>query len=767
MEIKHIANSVDPHGGLSELLAILHKEGPSDPAKLESLSYYKRFHPEVFLSFEEEIISVLGLFYKNRVPNNVYSFLMSGFGERHKSDYGSYLTPVQASIRRAIDDSQFISISAPTSAGKSYSIRDFIAGQKGDAVVVVPSRALIAEYVNSMKRKFEGDKNVMVSPFVDRVFTSRNLRRIFILTPERSRDLYPIASSLNIEVFFFDEAQMSEEKDRGVIFDVMVRRVRRNFPNAKLIFAHPFVDNPDAQFLKHGIEIKGSFSKTYNQGAVGKISVFQNKNDLKDYYFSPYAVKGHHLKKCVQFPESFQKFAFNGEHTILVYVSKRSIYRGTFIDGFTKHIDEFDEIISPEALTIIDTIKGLLGSDNDNQVSDMVGLLKKGVVIHHGSVPLDVRFLVEDFIRLGFSKLCFATSTLAQGINMPFDIVWLENSRFLGEDDSDRALSFKNLIGRAGRLSNNNVFDFGYVYTKNPALFSKRINCGYTLNESSLIDDLIREPSADDDHDDYEELLGAIRNNTFDEDKNLPKSKVDRLSNSVVLDSAKRFLDIINIQETIKESIGGPANLEARRLASSNLQIIFEASLGRSLFEGESVVFDTAIRIFFLAIQGYSFREIAGIRYSRISKRDEGSNGSAGFSQPANKLPDSKLKHKFSLFNADTPARSVHFDAIIYDTYDYLDKVISFSLVEVFSAAFKIYFEHTGDDRADSAIELLRYGTNDTRNILLMRYGFTPEDVPSIAPYIESISELNIVFKDNVKDAPQYIKQMIEWYLPQ
>lgn len=48
-----------------------------------------------------------------------------------------------------------------------------------------------------------------------------------------------------------------------------------------------------------------------------------------------------------------------------------------------------------------------------------------------------------------------------------------------------------------------------------------------------------------------------------------------------------------------------------------------------------------------------------------------------------------------------------------------------------------------------------------------MRYGFPPEDVPSIAPYIESISELNIVFNDKVKDAPQHIRDMIEWYLPQ
>jgi len=765
MGINNIADSTKPHDDLSELLEVIHKDGPSTPRILESLSYYKRFHPEVFLSLEEEIVSALGLFYKNKEPNSVYSFLMSGFGEKHKSDYGSYLTPVQASIRRAVDDSQFVSISAPTSAGKSYSIRDFIAEQKGDAVVVVPSRALIAEYVNSMRRKFEGDKNVMISPFVDRVFTNRHLRRIFILTPERSRDLYSLADSLNIEIFFFDEAQVSEELNRGVIFDVMVRRVRRHFPNAKLIFAHPFVDNPNAQFLKHGINAKESFAQNYNQGAVGKISVFRHGNS-KDYYFSPYIDKGHHIKKCVQFPDSFKRFAFNGEHTVLVYVSKSSIYKGIFIDGFKKYIDKFDEITSPEALNIIDTIEGLLGSNDDNQISDMVGLLKKGVVIHHGSVPLEVRFLVEDFIRGGFSKLCFATSTLAQGINMPFDIVWLENSRILGENDSDRALSFKNLIGRSGRLSNDNVFDFGYVYTKNPILFSERINCSFKLHESSLIDDLDRASGIEDDNNDTEELLGAIRNNTFDEDKNLPKSKVERLSNNHVLDSAKSFLDVLYAKGTIKESIGGETNSHVRDLAKSNLQAIFEASLGRSLLEGESVVFRTAISIFFLTIQGYSFREIAGLRYSRISKRDEAGNGSAGFSQPANKLPDNKLKYSFSLFNAEIPAKNVPFDAIIYDTYDYLDTVISFSLAEVFSAAFKIYSEKADDDRAIQVIELLRYGTNDSRNVLLMRYGFPPEDVPAIAPYIESISELNIEFSDMVEDAPEYIKRMIDWYLP-
>ena len=44
--------------------------------------------------------------------------------------------------------------------------------------------------------------------------------------------------------FFFDEAQVSEEIERGIIFDVVVRRVKKTFSSAKIIFAHPFVENP-------------------------------------------------------------------------------------------------------------------------------------------------------------------------------------------------------------------------------------------------------------------------------------------------------------------------------------------------------------------------------------------------------------------------------------------------------------------------------------------------------------------------------------------
>lgn len=459
LSVEQVKNSQDPHRDISLLLDLIHKEGPSSSEILQLVSLYKEFHDEIFSKIEEKLISSMGLFYKVSTPDNLYSFILSGIGDENKEAFGKALTPVQASVRWAIEENQFVSISAPTSAGKSFSIRDFIAQQTGDAVVVVPSRALIAEYINSMRAAFGPDKSVMVSAFVDDVFKKRNLRHIFVLTPERARELFLIKSELNVEVFFFDEAQMSEETQRGVVFDVLVRRVRKLFPLAKLIFAHPFVENPEAQFKKHGI-VESRYARSYNHGAVGKICVFRHANK-NDFYFSPFREGGYLLDNCVKFQDGFEKFAFSNPHSILIYVSKASIYNGKFVTPFQSHVDSFPEIVDTDALDIIEAIKQMLGADEKEHRSAMVSLLKKGVVIHHGSVPLEVRFLIEDFIRRGYARICFATSTLAQGINMPFDIVWLESMRIIGKTEGERALAFKNLIGRAGRLSDNKKFDYG------------------------------------------------------------------------------------------------------------------------------------------------------------------------------------------------------------------------------------------------------------------------------------------------------------------
>jgi hypothetical protein len=411
-------------------------------------------------------------------------------------------------------------------------------------------------------------------------------------------------------------------------------------------------------------------------------------------------------------------------------------------------------------LEIIKDVEHALGADQNEHRSRLVNLLKKGVVIHHGSVPLEVRFLVEDFIRQKFARVCFATNTLAQGVNMPFDIVWLHSMKIIGEQDADKSLSFKNLTGRAGRLSSDKKFDYGYVFTSNPILYAKRLNDSYRLSEKSIID-----KDYDGDSDDVKELIDSLRTDDFDEEHNMPRSRVERLSQPEIFSACKKILDLIYAKEDIRASVEGEENRPVRDALKACFKRIFEESVGRQLYYGEEAVFDTAIKIFLWAVGGRTFREIAGIRYSDISRRDDKRTGEAKFSQPAESLPNSKLLHRYSLF-AGVAAKEVSYDAVVFDTYDYIDKVISFSLSDAFMAAFKIYGSAQHDGRAAKMLELLRFGTNNVHHILLMRYGFPPEAVADILPYIQFVSENEIIFLDKVNSAPQYIRDTVEWYLP-
>lgn len=756
--LREVCSDSTPKIKLNQLIDYVHRHGPDSSDLLQQLSLYKEFKPEEFAEGEENLISSMGLFYKIGGANTIYSLIMKSLGAANTTASGEILTPVQASVRNAISANQYVSISAPTSAGKSYAIRDYILEGKGDAVVVVPSRALIAEYVSSLRAQFEDKRHVMVMPFVDKVFTSRIRRRIFVLTPERAREVVSQKTLLDINLFFFDEAHVSEEDGRGVVFDILVRRVLKKFPSAKLIFAHPFVENPYAQLQKHGISRQTSYSKSYSQGAVGKVFIFKHKNG-DDYYFSPYQDKGSLQKNSVKCDRSFADFALDPNKTLLVYVSKKSIYEGTFLDTFRSKIRQFSPIVDPDATAIISEIRRLIGADSRGQRSTMVELMKVGVVIHHGSVPLEVRFLIERFIRLRYARICFATSTLAQGINMPFDVVWLETMRLSDASSSKRSLSFKNLIGRAGRLTQNKRFDYGYVYTKNPKLLSERLLDRYELSPASVLDADETEVSADD-----WEIVQAVRENTFDDEMHMPESRKSRLNSDRASVAMASVLDTVYPHGVVGfDHLRGIAGRLAREMLRTDLKAIYETYLGRSLKVGEAAVFHEAISVLSQVLAGRTFKEIAGARFARISRRDDRERTDAQFSQMAAILPDVDMETSFPVYRG--PKDRLPYDTIVFDTYDYLDKVISFCLADTISAAAELFYEKTRDQRAIKLIEMLRYGTNDHLSILLMRYGFQPEIVEEVKVLVSRIDEAGITFKPDIHRAREVIRNAIEWYL--
>lgn len=756
---------------ISDALFDIHKKGPNDSSTLETLAYIKKFHPETLKKYEPRLISLMGLFYKTGSPNSFIEILYSTYAEAIQKEYGRRYTPLQASAYKAIDEHDYFSFSAPTSSGKSYLLRDIIQGYKDDIVIIVPSRALISEYYYEVTNLV--NNKVLVLQFIEDIYKSRTERRIYVVTPERASELFKYNETFNIGLILMDEAQISEEPMRGVRFDAFVRRSNNIFPNAKKVFAHPFIKNPNAQLVKHSF-FENAYYKEYNLHSVGKIFLSHQDGYFK--YFSPYKES-----KNVKCEEDVVEKTLTSGGTALIFISKASIYNGRFTGKFQKYIDICPEIEDQNALDIINSLRSYIGASKkgSEKQSKLIEMMERGIVVHHGSIPLKARLLIEKFVKNNHAHICFATSTLNQGINMPFDVVWVDN--FTNMD----ALTLKNLIGRSGRASQKkDRFDYGYtiINSRNIKTFKERIAEHVSISEQSRLDS-----EASHENDDLGDIIDAVKENTFNDEFHLPQSQINRLTDNNLKKDIVFILDNL-VREEVLISSDEYYELSdtMRKKIKTSLRNIYTRHLKRGeLTTAEAGVLSASIPILLWKIKGKSFSEIVSLRHSFLSKRDdrraierdvrtqrisreEGdrrlSNLKIRMSPIAFSLP--QKNHKAApLYPAGTPVEEIDYDKIVYDTYDFLDKVISLSLSDPICAAFEIYFSETGDHRAKTFQNFVRYGTNNNTEIWLMKYGIDPEDFSWIKPHLEEINEDTIEFKDSVLQETWDRLMVIDRYL--
>lgn len=316
----------------------IYQNGPRSSVVLEIASYFKLFQPEYFKKYEQEIITTMGLFFKHPQIENLAGSVFEMYHQELKGEFGSDYTPMQADILKKIRDLQYFSFSAPTSTGKSFVFRHLISECSNDVVVIVPSRALINEYYDRLNRLVDR-KSVNVLTFVDRINTKHVHRNIFILTPERAKELFKNKDWLKIDLILFDEAQLSDEHSvRGLYFDSIVRRALKYFPNSKFVFAHPFIENPEAQLQKNDIEIINTTAtySNYELKNVGQIFYTHDITSQKFYHFGsdPTTLGKRKLEADFDPIES----ALKKGGSVLIYVPKSHIYSKQIYGQFQKYI---------------------------------------------------------------------------------------------------------------------------------------------------------------------------------------------------------------------------------------------------------------------------------------------------------------------------------------------------------------------------------------------------------------------------------------------
>ena len=764
MKIEELKNRNFAEDMLGRTLSKIYKIGPVKSTDYEILSYISIFHPDLIEQHIDDINLYLGLFYKEIItPKSLQGCIQKMFLECIAEHFGKAYTPVQTSILNNSEEKRIFSFSAPTSTGKSHVLFSIIENSDRDVVVIVPSRALINEYYLRLCEEIH-DKSINILTFVDKINTAKCRRSIFVLTPERCKDLFRLKDQFSIDVILFDEAQLTDEKGkRGLYFDAIVRRCNRELPDSKIIFAHPFVTNPEAQISKNLLPTEQSISKVYDQRNVGQIFVCEKPDGSFSYFGSDTNVFSVKQVACNYDPiESCIKD--NG--SVLFYVSKNSIITNAYLNAFSKYIMLCSEIEDPELIEIIEELSDFTGGGTVaymNYYSQMLALLKRGIVIHHGSLPLRARMLVEKFTRKHFCRICFATSTLEQGINMPFDIVYIDRL------ESQKYLAVKNLIGRAGRSSKDRKIDYGTVIIASTkvAKLRKLLTQTITLNMQSQLDDNERLDDA------YNDFKDAILHETFSDQFNLTQNQIIKLSDNALNEILRCILD--KFFNHIYEKGNINLSKEDRKIVVNSFHQFYSNYLGRELQLGEKAILTTAFYIMIWRIQGRTFSTICHSRYAFLSRESERSKLDrlgqstdqilARFTQKYAELPNNNLCSPISLFPRGLKAKDVDYDIITYDTYDYLDKLIGLYLSDIFYAAFIKYNERYPDDRAIKMANLIKFGTYNTKYIWMLRYGMSFEDIELLKDYIESIDERGIVVTQEFANLPQKVKGCIDRFI--
>ncbi len=758
--INDIYNGINLEEIIKRCIRDLFYNGPIRSGVLEILSSIKYYHEDFFKFYEDEVNLAMGLFYKDSNPTTLKSTIFSINKSAIIKKMNQKFTPTQVEIIEKSNKNKVFSFSSGTSVGKSFVFRELLNEYLNDVVIIVPSRALINEYIILLEETLNF-KKVNLLQHVDFVNRNNVERNIFILTPERAKSVFSLKNLFNLDLILFDEAQLADEKNiRGVLFDGIVRRFHKEFPNSKILFAHPFISNPEAQITRNHLFNVDNESKVYEQRNVGQIYFSYDDNKFYQFAVDKEALGNHKME--LHF-DPIERVLSNGR-SILIYMPKSKIINKKYLQDLFKYRKYFRIINTEEGLKLIEEVKDILGVSRYKD-SFLLRLMKFGIVIHHGSMPLDLRKKIEKFINLGLSKVCIATSTLYQGINMPFDLVWVERLEL------SKTLGVKNLIGRAGRASKLKGFDFGIVLIKdqNKSGFRKLMNHNEFIDEKSNIDRNFGENEID-----VAELKEAIKNNDFSDKYNLTNKEVELLTSNEIDIEINKIINYLFVDnKLIPYETFKIYSTETKGIIKSAFMSIYLRHIRRKeLSLGEQDVLNEGFQIMLWSILGKSFKQIAALRYFFTTKFfDEEVKDIRNQLIHANGEDKKKLIHKLSNIEAkylvgyndipninlkrypkftDSNILDIDYDTVIFDTYDFMDKLISLRLKDIFYATFDTYYLKTGDQRAFEISNLVKFGTNEPVRIWLLRYGFFNDDIDKIIDYVIDVNENEIVFDKSI-----------------
>jgi hypothetical protein len=380
-------------------------------------------------------------------------------------DSGEIVTDFQLRLFESLSTETSLSVSAPTSAGKSFILNlDLVRKlrQKNEQCIIyiVPTRALVSEVVtrvrNTLRSEMLDDVVVRTAPFLVPV-ESNHKGVVYVLTQERLLSLLANANAnerLNISLLIIDEAHELQKGKRGILLQNAVDLALHRSPNASIFFASPLIKNPGYILSLFSRQYNGTFfTEEISPVSQNVILISELKGKSKEVSVSLLVPEGTvHIgtanigysfrgSKIIQKAKFANEICLPGESAIVFVDSAFKAEESALCAAsITKNFEATDEI-----LDFIHFIE-----DEVHPEYPLIECLKSGVACHYGDMPSIIRTGVERLFRENKIRILCSTSTLLQGVNLPAKHIVIEDPH-LGTDPMLRA-DFRNLAGRAGRL---------------------------------------------------------------------------------------------------------------------------------------------------------------------------------------------------------------------------------------------------------------------------------------------------------------------------
>lgn len=415
------------------------------------------------------------------------------------SEHSFVLNTFQKDFWDQAQNKGWLSISAPTSAGKSFIVRTWIKEsftRKPDIKIIylAPTRALIEEVSTGLRSELGPDVRLQTLPW-NLHSDSAPSASVFVFTQERLHIHLTNNSDFVPDLIFVDEAQNIGSSSRGILMSQVISECVSRNEDAQVIFASPLSSNPEILVQSSsggepGRHITGeSVTVTQNLIYVNQVRRHPKSYSLRNRYMGDENEIG--VVELADVPGDGQKLprlahALGGSGGNLIYANgaaeaesfSREIYNllGPSTDGTPAALTDLSEFIRE---TVHE--KYLLAS-----------YVLRGVAFHYGDIPLTIKLRIEEQFKLGNIKYLACTSTLLEGVNLPCRNIFIRNPK-KGANNPMTTADFWNLAGRAGRWGTEFQGNIFCVDTDKPKVWKSiptdRVRMPIRISAKSMLED--------------------------------------------------------------------------------------------------------------------------------------------------------------------------------------------------------------------------------------------------------------------------------------